>query len=170
MRYHVTLDPSKDAPPIAVDVSQLPNGSLVVTVDGSPVDVDVVAVGERLSILVDGRVVDLTTEGVPPDVGCIAGGHRSYVRVESDRMLAAAAARRSSTTTSEKLLKSPMPGRIVRVLVAEGDEVEPGQPLVVVEAMKMENELKAPSAGTIAKVFVSEGATVEANAKLVGLA
>lgn len=170
MRYHVTLDPSKDGPPIAVEVNQLPNGDLVVTVDGQPVDVDVVALGDRLSILVDGRVVDLTTEGVPPDVGCIAGGHRSYVRVESDRMRAAAAARRSSATTSDKLIKSPMPGRIVRVLVAEGDAVDAGQPLVVVEAMKMENELKAPSAGTIAKVFVAEGVAVEANAKLIGLA
>jgi len=59
-----------------------------------------------------------------------------------------------------------MPGRIVKVLVRAGDVVAARQGLLVVEAMKMENELRAPRAGTVAEVRVSEGAPVEANVVL----
>ena len=64
---------------------------------------------------------------------------------------------------------TPMAGRIVRVLVKPEEAVAARQPLVVVEAMKMENELRAPRAGTVAEVRVVEGASVEANAVLVVL-
>jgi biotin carboxyl carrier protein len=60
-----------------------------------------------------------------------------------------------------------MPGRVVRVLVTPGAAVAARQGLVVVEAMKMENELRAPRAGTVAEIRVREGAPVEANAVLV---
>jgi biotin carboxyl carrier protein len=60
-----------------------------------------------------------------------------------------------------------MPGAVVRVLVAEGQAVHKGQVLVVVEAMKMENELRAPIDGTVARVAVSAGQAVEAGALLV---
>lgn len=59
-------------------------------------------------------------------------------------------------------ITAPMPGRVVRVLVSEGDEVELDQPLVIVEAMKMENEVRATSAGTVSTIAVEAGATVEA--------
>jgi biotin carboxyl carrier protein len=65
---------------------------------------------------------------------------------------------------------APMPGRIVKVLVKPGQAVAARQPLVVVEAMKMENELRAPRGGSVAEVRVSEGSSVEANAVLVVLA
>jgi biotin carboxyl carrier protein len=60
-----------------------------------------------------------------------------------------------------------MPGKVVRVLVKSGDEVHPRQGLVVVEAMKMENELRATRAGRVRNVFVSEGQSVEAGTALV---
>jgi biotin carboxyl carrier protein len=60
-----------------------------------------------------------------------------------------------------------MPGRIAKVLVKVGDAVKAGQGLVVVEAMKMENELRSPRAGTVVEVRVLEGALVESNALLV---
>ena len=60
-----------------------------------------------------------------------------------------------------------MPGRVVRVLVAPGDEVAARQPVVVVEAMKMENELRSPKAGRVKDVAVTEGASVEAGRVLV---
>jgi len=69
--------------------------------------------------------------------------------------------------TGTKRIKAPMPGRVLRVLVAPGDEVTAGQGLVVVEAMKMENELKAPGAGRVTEVAVTEGASVEAGRLLV---
>jgi len=67
----------------------------------------------------------------------------------------------------EQRIAAPMPGRVVRVLVAPGDEVSPRQPLVVVEAMKMENELSASRAGRVKDVKVREGTSVEAGKLLV---
>jgi biotin carboxyl carrier protein len=67
------------------------------------------------------------------------------------------------------VVKSPMPGRVVKVLVQKGDQVTVGQPLLVVEAMKMENEVRAKAAGTVLDVHVAAGATVEGNAKLLTL-
>lgn len=59
-----------------------------------------------------------------------------------------------------KSVKAPMPGRVVRVLVAVGDEVAAQQGLIVIEAMKMQNELKSPKAGRVVRVAVREGETV----------
>jgi biotin carboxyl carrier protein len=170
MLYYVTLDPTPGAEPILVDVKELPSGALEVRVGGELVDVDVVPVGSQLSVRIDGQVVDLTTEGQPPEIGAIASGHRSYVRVESERLRAAEAAKKSGGGGAEKVVKSPMPGRIVKVLVKAGDAVEAGKPLLVMEAMKMENEIKAKAAGTIGQIHVATGDTVEGNAKLITMA
>ena len=165
MRYFVTLD--QEAAPVPVDVVELPSGQLDVRIDGRKIEVDVVELAGLLSVRVDGRMVDLAVEGSPPDVGIVASGHRSYVKVESERLRAALAAKKAGSAGGELLLKSPMPGRIVKVLVAEGDTVTVGQPLVVIEAMKMENEVRAKVAGTVKQVFVQAGAPVEASARLV---
>src|ERR1700722_8336739 len=167
MRYYVTLDPTPGAEPIVVDVKELPSGALEVRVGDAPVDVDVVALGEQLSVRIDGRVVDLTTEGAPPELGAIASGHRSYVRVESERLRAAEAAKKGAHGGSDKVIKSPMPGRIVKVMVKVGDVVAAGGPLFVMEAMKMENEIKAKGGGTVLELHVVAGDTVERNATLV---
>ncbi len=170
MRYYVTLDPSAKEPTL-VDVNELPTGQIEVLLGGKPVAVDVVSLRDALSVRVGGRVVDLTVEGSPPEIGAIASGHRSYVRVESERQRAAAHAKKGGASgASDKVVKSPMPGRVVRVLVAAGDDVKAGATLCVIEAMKMENEVKAKAACTVAEVHVTEGATVEANGKLFTLA
>ena len=65
------------------------------------------------------------------------------------------------------LVTSPMPGKVVRLLVSEGEEVQADQGVIVVEAMKMENELKASVPGKVKEVFVKEGEVVEAGAKLL---
>jgi len=65
------------------------------------------------------------------------------------------------------LLASPMPGKIVKLLVKVGDQVQEGQTLLVMEAMKMQNELKTNTTGTVATVHVQEGATVETGAALI---
>jgi biotin carboxyl carrier protein len=67
-------------------------------------------------------------------------------------------------------IDAPMPGKVVRVLVKEGDAVEEGQGLVVVEAMKMENELKSPKAGVVKELHAQEGQPVEAGTKLAVVA
>lgn len=66
-------------------------------------------------------------------------------------------------------IKAPMPGKVVAVLVSEGDAVEKGDGLVVVEAMKMENEFSSPKAGSIAQVFVEPGQAVEAGQRLISV-
>ncbi len=181
MRYFVNLEDSQTgaiaasdgvAPvvPIVVDLTELPSGALEVSVDGKRVAVDVVSIGGTLSVRVAGRMVDLTTEGSLPELGAVASGHRSYVRVESERQRAAAAAKSTDRGSSDKIVKSPMPGRVIRLHVAANDDVVAGQTLCVIEAMKMENEVKAKAACTVATVHVTEGATVEVNGKLFTLA
>jgi len=169
MRYYVTLDPTPSAAPTIVDVTELPTGELEVTLDGKKVAVDVVDLSGSLSIRVGGRMVDLTTEGQPPEMGAIANGHRSYVRVESERQRAAAAAKKGGAAGGDKVVKAPMPGRVVRILVGKGAEIAAGQTLCVIEAMKMENEVKAKAAGVVLDVHVTDGATVEGNGKLFTL-
>jgi biotin carboxyl carrier protein len=71
--------------------------------------------------------------------------------------------------TGKVVLASPMPGKVVKVLCSAGDEVAAGAGLVVVEAMKMENELRAPRAGKVEKVHVKEGQPVEGQETLVTL-
>jgi biotin carboxyl carrier protein len=77
--------------------------------------------------------------------------------------------RHTSTAAVEgpQRLLAAMPGKVVRLLVKPGDRVKGGQPLVVVEAMKMENELRAGRSGTITEIYVKEGASVEAGSQLV---
>ncbi len=70
------------------------------------------------------------------------------------------------TVEGRQAVSSPMPGKVAKVLVKVGDEVRAGQGLVVVEAMKMENELKSPKDGTVVELHAKEGQAVEANAKL----
>jgi glutaconyl-CoA/methylmalonyl-CoA decarboxylase subunit gamma len=170
VRYYVTLDPDPQAKPVAVDLVELPSGELEAKVDDRPVELDVAYLGAQLSVRIDGQVVDLTTEGSPPEIGAVASGHRSYVRVESERMRAAEQAKKTTAGAGDRVIKSPMPGRVVKLLVARGDAVAVGQGLVVLEAMKMENEVRAKVAGTVAEVHVVAGATVEGNAKLLTLA
>jgi biotin carboxyl carrier protein len=64
-------------------------------------------------------------------------------------------------------VKAPMPGKVIRVLVTEGQAVEAGQGLIVVEAMKMQNEIKSPKAGSVQKVLVAAGQAVNAGEMLV---
>jgi biotin carboxyl carrier protein len=70
------------------------------------------------------------------------------------------------TVEGAQAIAAPMPGRVAKLLVRAGDEVREGQPLVVFEAMKMENELKSPKDGKVVEVLAREGETVEAGTKL----
>jgi len=64
-------------------------------------------------------------------------------------------------------IAAPMPGKVVRLLVSVGDHVEPAQGLIVVEAMKMQNEMKSPKAGTVVEIKTKDGATVAAGEILI---
>jgi biotin carboxyl carrier protein len=92
------------------------------------------------------------------------------IRHELDVMDPRRKALRMAEGAGDSAVKTQMPGRIVRILVAEGDEVAEGEPVIVVEAMKMENELKSPVAGTVAKLCVVEGEQVQARSTLIEFA
>jgi biotin carboxyl carrier protein len=94
----------------------------------------------------------------------VVAGHVVPVALPSRR-------RRSRATlgagNGDQRVAAPMPGKVVRVLVAVGDQVEARQGLIVVEAMKMENELSVTRAGTVSRLEVSEGTSVEAGRLLI---
>jgi biotin carboxyl carrier protein len=94
----------------------------------------------------------------------------SKVTVEIVDPLALKRKRRDDESGSGGVVKALMPGRIVRVLVVKGDAVRKGTPLLILEAMKMENEIQAPADGVIDELFVTAGQTVEAGAELVHVA
>lgn len=83
---------------------------------------------------------------------------------------AAPAAAPAAVLASGEVVKSPMPGNILKINVAPGQKVEEGDVLIVLEAMKMENEIVATKSGTVAQIAVSKGAVVETGAPLVVIA
>lgn len=100
-----------------------------------------------------------------------SGGDVLAVEVESAQEAALKAALASTGSgSSNGTIKAPMPGRVVRVLVADGDAVQADAPLLIVEAMKMENEVRAPAAGVVRRLSVAAGDTVEAGQLLCEVA
>ena len=85
-------------------------------------------------------------------------------------VVSAASAAPAAALASGEVVKSPMPGNILKINVAPGQKVEEGDVLIVLEAMKMENEIVATKSGTVAQVAVSKGAVVETGAPLVVIA
>lgn len=111
-------------------------------------------------------------DGESWEAGCVASPDGYLVDVVGLTMAVGVVdprrkALRLGAASAGGLLTTQMPGRIVRVMVTVGEVVKKGQPLVVVEAMKMENEMKSPIDGTIGEVYVSMGITVETGAKLI---
>jgi biotin carboxyl carrier protein len=166
--YRVALDPSPTASPVGVDLTELPNGDFEADVNGKRIHVDVAAVGPHLSVRIEGRIVDLTVSGQLPNLTVVVPGFRAKVSVQTGGRATAEAARKD-VGPQQMTVRAPMPGRVIRVHVSVGMRVEPGQALLVLEAMKMENEVRAASGGSVVAVHVISGATVEANAPLVTL-
>jgi biotin carboxyl carrier protein len=115
-----------------------------------------------------GRAALVDVDGALPELTVSAHGVTLPLKItDARRKLAGVASRPQSV--GPLAIKSPMPGKIVKVLVRAGDEVKSGHGLVVVEAMKMENELRAPRDGKVKDVAVSEGQAVEAGQTLATL-
>jgi biotin carboxyl carrier protein len=168
MRYFVNLDGTEHV----IDVAELPGGGFDVTLEDAQaskkkLQVEASQPGGPLTVRVEGRVFDLVVDGSSPTQHVFASGRRASVVVENAHQRAAAAVRSGGGGSARGTTLSPMPGKVVKVLVKEGDEVDVGKPLVVVEAMKMENELVAELAGVVRKVFVQPGDAVEGGAKLI---
>src|SRR4051812_7189664 len=160
------FDATVDGRTVRVEVRQT-GDRYVVTVDGRPLDIDVHEAGrpEFLSLLIEHQSVEAGLEKR-------AGGYRVVLSDDVVDVELADAARSASPVLQKAKggvarLTAPMPGKVVRVLVAPGQTVAAGEGLVVMEAMKMENELRAPRAGTVKDVRVREGQAVDTGALLV---
>jgi len=162
-----------------VSVERTAAGHYRVAVDGHPYEIDAIRVGEfGLSLLIDGgdshgRQSGLTDpeRGISREIQIAPSSVRGELLVGIDGRTVSAIVNARSTGRAggdagksahgEQPVLAPMPGRVVRVLVAAGDPVAARQSVVVVEAMKMENELRAPKAGRVKEVSVGPGTLVE---------
>ena len=157
----------------AVDVTP-EDGGWRVTIDGRAWRTSMVRAGDRWSLLVHEPSAAPPQSGRSYDVAFEPGGAGAW-RVHVNGATVPAALRTSAQRLRRQgaadavdgRVVAPMPGRVVKVLVTPGTRVEARQPVVVVEAMKMENELRAPIAGTVREVRTVEGASVEAQTVLV---
>jgi len=160
----VRLDASVDGHTIRVEVRRR-DGGYTVTLDGEALDIDLVETGDHFAnLIVDGHSHEIGLE-------TWADGYRVHLPDDTVTVALTEAARGGTRPPRRPVgptrLTAPMPGRVVRVLAEKGRNVEPGDGLVVIEAMKMENELKAPRKGRVDEVAVREGQAVEAGALLL---
>jgi biotin carboxyl carrier protein len=165
MRYFVTQAGRERT----VDVELLGEGRFHVSLDGGvPRLVDASRVeGSALHLLIDGRSHEAE---VSDDEGVVVlrlGDVERRLELFDDRRRRLAGSSGGKAATGRFVLKAPMPGKVVKLLVQPGDEVAEGQGVVLIEAMKMENELRSPKVGRIASIAVVEGQTVEGRAELL---
>lgn len=144
------------------------NGDYTVTIEDRRYKVDAIPSGPlALSLLVDGRSCEVALE--KHDDHCTAHFYDGAVEFDFYEARKFKAAELSKKSHSEGPVKvtAPMPGKIVRIPVKENSMVEEGTPLVVMEAMKMQNEFRSPRQGVVRKIHVKEGDTVSAQQVLV---
>jgi biotin carboxyl carrier protein len=156
------------------------NNDWPVRVETSDEGCPIVVVGERtyridavrpdagaFSLLVEGRAYEVVLTRREGRHHVQVGGRSYVLEVLDERQKLLRDQRAAMVAEGPAEVSSSMPGRVVTVLVAEGEEVEEGQGVIVLEAMKMENELKAPKAGQVTGVRVEEGDSTEAGQALV---
>ncbi|MGH7931782.1 MAG: biotin/lipoyl-containing protein [Candidatus Binataceae bacterium] len=164
MRYVATLEGAQHD----FEVEEIAANTLRLKIGANQFEIDVEPVGDSsFSMLVGHRAFDLGVVHEGEELVVSARGALTRVTlIDSARR-----ARRTATARPQAAgraeLKAMMPGRVVNVLIKAGDEVAFQQGIVVVEAMKMENELKSPKAGKVVEVKVAPGQTVEKGDLLV---
>lgn len=130
--------------------------------DGNEYKVDaIVARRDVISLIIDGDCYEVKREQTHDDLHIWVKSVRFAAEVRDPRSLRSRRAAAGDVAGPAKLV-APMPGKIVRIIAHEKDEVEAGAGIMVVEAMKMQNELKAPKKGVVTKLLVKEGTPVNA--------
>ena len=122
----------------------------------------------QVALFLGTRSYAVSVEGDANRAAVTVAGYLYDVEIEDERERAARQAERARGGGGGDLA-AVMPGVVVQLLVAEGDEVQEGQPLLILEAMKMQNEIGAPTAGRVSRILVSEGEAVASGAKLLTL-
>lgn len=137
------------------------NGRWSCRLDGRDLEVDAVLVRpDVLSLRIGNRAYEVKSERVANDLHLWVGSTRFAVEVRDPRSLRGRA--HAGDDHGPRKIVATMPGKVVRLLVREGDEVEAGAGIAVVEAMKMQNEIKSPKKGTVQKILAAEATTVNA--------
>jgi biotin carboxyl carrier protein len=150
-----------------IEVRELDENRYALTVGERTYHVDARAMeGRTWSLLIDGKSYEVDVEadpaaGSPDRLMVRLRGSEFPMEVLDERRLRLREAAGGFAVEGPVTVNAPMPGKVVRCLVAVGDAVEENQGVIVVEAMKMENELRAPKAGTVAELPVAEGQLVE---------
>jgi biotin carboxyl carrier protein len=168
MKYDIQIEGSKRT----VEVEQNGNSSFHAQLDGQAAGVDAIeTAADTYSILLDGQAFEARVSDDGSDDGLLVrcAGADFRVQVRDPRSWRGRSHSTLEAAGPQRVL-APMPGKVVRVLVAAGDEVEAGRGLVVVEAMKMQNEIRAPKSGRIERVLVAEGQAVRTQEALVIIA
>ena len=158
MKYEVFLDGAK----LLVELVEA-GGSYEISVDGKKLDANTVEVAPNTySILLNGESHQIRVAPRPDGTLALYSGIAEFRAEVGD--LRSWRGRRHGAFEAEgrQPVAAPMPGKVVRLLVAEGDRVEAGQGLVVVEAMKMQNEIRSPKSGRVGKLLANEGQPVNA--------
>ena len=165
MTYDVTIDGTRHR--IELTPPAPGRTGLEVKVDGRPMVVDAVS-AERdvLSLIVYGKSYDIKREvtgtGEQAQLHMIVRGVSFSAEVRDPRSFRSRKKADDGDAAGPRKLVSPMPGKVVRILAPAGTKVEAGEGVVVVEAMKMQNEIKSPKAGTVQRIVAEEGAAVDA--------
>lgn len=160
MKYEITIGGTTRN----VDIEPAGDGRYRVWWEGESHEVDLLRPSpEAYQMLIDGESWEAGCVAAPDGYLVDVMGLSTEVQVVDPRRRALKLA--AGTVTG--LLATQMPGRVVRLIAKVGDIVRKGQPIIVVEAMKMENEMKSPIDGTVAEILVAEGQAVESGTKLV---
>jgi biotin carboxyl carrier protein len=161
MIYEVIVDGKAGSKPLRLELEKAESGWKC-RLDGRLINLDaLIPRRDILSLIVDGRSYEIKREKTSTDLHMWVGSRRFAVELRDPRSLRS----RLKAAVDEKgpvKILAPMPGRVVRILVAENGEVEAGQGIVVVEAMKMQNEIRSPKGGTVERLHVKEGQPVNA--------
>jgi len=159
MLFEITLDGASYW--VELEATEAGSGQWICRVDGEAVDVDAVMVEPGvLSLRLGGRSVEVRREMQAGELKIWVGGRSFAAEVRDPRSFRGR--KRAADDHGPRKLTAPMPGKVVRVLVNVGDAVEAGAGLLVVEAMKMQNEIKSPKKGTVREIRVAAGSAVNA--------
>jgi len=151
-----------------VSVEPRPNGYRVM-LDDIPIDVDAATIrGSFKSLLIDGRSYEVATVPSRDGFDVYVSGDVFHIRVV-DELWARAEGRGHEAATGREEILSPMPGAVIGVHVAMGDEITPGQSVAVVEAMKMQNDVASERSGRVLEIRVKPGDVVDQGTVLIVL-
>ena len=151
-----------------VEIEEVDKSLYRVSVDGNDLVVDAKKTGlSSYSLIIDNRSFEVDVDVSEDEYRVLVDGRSYHIHLIDERRIRLGGLQTGIQLQGRQNVAVPMPGKVIAVLVSEGDRVEKGQGLVIVEAMKMENEVRSPISGEVKEVRAKAGETLEAGAVLV---